>query len=78
MPAPLLRERGAAARARDELRRCRNGVSKTAAKPRANPIVSGSTRASETRKAGTPSGTRPATIRSHTMATIGAWVRYRL
>jgi len=40
----------------------RNGVSKTDAKTRANTIVSGTARASETTKAGTPGGTRPATI----------------
>ena len=43
------------------LRRRRNGASKTDAKTRAKTIVSGSTRASETTKAGTPWGTRPAT-----------------
>src|SRR3954469_13264406 len=40
----------------------RKGVSKAAAKTRANEIVSGTTRRRETRKAGTPRGTRPATI----------------
>ncbi len=44
------------------LRLRRNGVSKTDAKTRANTIVSGTTRASETTKAGTPWRTRPATI----------------
>ena len=44
------------------LRLRRNGVSKTDAKARANTIVSGTTRASETTKAGTPWRTRPATI----------------
>jgi hypothetical protein len=47
--------------AQDQLRCCRNGVSKTDAKTRANAIVSGTPRASETRKAGTPCGTRPTT-----------------
>ena len=46
----------------ERLRFCRNGDSKTDAKPRANTIVSGSTRASVTTKAGTPWLTRPATI----------------
>ena len=78
MPAPLVPEGRSGRAGPGVLRRRRNGVSKTAAKPHANTIVSGSTRASETRKNGTPSGTRPATIRSHTIATIGAWVRYRL
>jgi GTPase SAR1 family protein len=40
---------------------CRNGVSKTDAKTRANAIVSGTASASVTTKAGTPCGTRPAT-----------------
>ena len=44
------------------LRPARNGISKTDAKTRANTIVSGTTRASETTKAGTPGRTRPATI----------------
>ena len=48
----------------ERLTRRRNGVSKTDAKTRANTIVSGTTRASETTKAGTPWRTRPATILS--------------
>jgi hypothetical protein len=39
-----------------------NGLSNTDANSRANPIVSGSVIASETRNAGTPGLTRPATI----------------
>ena len=61
-PDGAVRPRPPRARDVDRLRLCRNGVSKTDAKTRANTIVSGSTRASETTKAGTPWRTRPATI----------------
>ena len=55
--------------------RHRNGRSNTAAKRCANRIVSGNARASEAMNAGTPSGSRPATISSYTSTTIGPWVR---
>ena len=56
MPAPPALGGARPSGRRDGLRRRRNGVSNTDAKTRANTIVSGSTRASETRKAGTPCG----------------------
>src|SRR6185437_7917635 len=52
-----------------------NGISKTAAKPRANRIVRGTIRATASRNDGAPWPTRPATTFSYTTTTIGPCTR---